>query len=243
MDSEKSDKILLIFDLDYTILSGSSFTIPMKSLMDETILSHFLLKLKTSENWADLQQELFSKMKELNIDLNKFKSIVQDISLNSGFKELFDFIRLNKPLIETIIVSGGNTLTIKWTIEKHNLHDIIHSYYSNPAEEHTEDFIRITQNHQHDCTDCNKCQCKRIILQEFLKMKQYRRICYVGDGTNDYCPGKILSENDILFARENFGLHKMTQTNPLNCLVVPWVDGFIIVEEIQKVLNSFVPKF
>jgi pyridoxal phosphate phosphatase PHOSPHO2 len=40
-------------------------------------------------------------------------------------------------------------------------------------------------------------------------------LVYVGDGTNDYCPGNLLRENDLYFVRQNHSLSRLLQKGDL----------------------------
>jgi len=230
-------KTLIIFDLDNTIITKTS---------DYELLNRLLTdKLIKYDNWAEFMQSVYIKMKEMGIKIEEIKNIIENIPLTEGFDEIFQIIRLNKHKFHTIIISGSNTLYLKWLIEYHNLNDIIDNYFSNIAEIDDENLIKIKQAHFHQCAICfDKAQCKKKILEEFISEKQieinYKNILFICDGENDYCPSTILNNTDYLFPREDYKLFDMIYKdnfkNSLRCNIQPWKDGRTICEIIKKLI-------
>lgn len=248
MENDVNKKILFIFDFDHTIVERNSDyeILPLLSDNSKKILSP---KYENSKNWANYMQEVYKMMKADNIGINQIKDIVENLEFNKGYKELFNILRENKNKIDTLIISGANTLFLKWAIEKNNLIDLFPLYYSNWAEPNEEFLIKIEAHHTHDCKECDKSQCKRIILKNHFKnitinenqYDTYKNILYAGDGTNDYCAARILREQDILFPRANFPLEKklyeMDHIKNLKCKVHVWEDAFKIIEHLNTLLK------
>jgi 2,3-diketo-5-methylthio-1-phosphopentane phosphatase len=237
-------KILVIFDLDNTILCETT-DYKVFSLLNEE-------KLKEAHspynNWAHHMQKIYLSMKKDSITIEEIKKIVQSIPLTEGFSEIFEFISQNKNKFETLIVSGANTLYIQWIIDCHKLHNIIDGFYSNFAEPHDDLLIKIVPNHSHDCKICevDQAQCKKKVLNEYFKnknidyLKEYSNILYVGDGENDYCPSTLLEPDNYLFPRQDYALHNMlVEENierKLKCNIHPWINGLSVLEVIKKLL-------
>lgn len=59
---------------------------------------------------------------------------------------------------------------------------------------------------------------------------------YVGDGTNDYCPGLGMKPSDYYFVRKNFSLYKRLQkpeySEKLQSKVVYWNSAQDILESL-----------
>lgn len=51
--------------------------------------------------------------------------------------------------------------------------------------------------------------CKKIAISENFNLDEYNNVCYFGDGTNDFCPARLLKKNDTLFVRKGFSLEKI----------------------------------
>ena len=64
---------------------------------------------------------------------------------------------------------------------------------------------------------------------------KYSRICYVGDGGNDYCPALRLSSKDYVFARANYALERrLSYSSEVKANVVVWNSGEIILETLKS---------
>jgi 2,3-diketo-5-methylthio-1-phosphopentane phosphatase len=245
-EKKAEKKILLVFDLDNTILSQTTDYEVLK-LISESDLGQIR---ESSANWAKFMQEVYKKMKEQSIDLSQIKSVVERIPMNEGFKELFALIRENKEKFETLIVSGANTLYIKWILDCHQLHGVVDGVFANPAEPHDDLLIKIRPLHEdHKCKTCvcDLAQCKKLALLDYFASKgiddfqeSYNNLVYVGDGENDFCPSTILCKQHHLFPRECFDLYNMlyrgTARNKLKCNITPWTNGFKIAEVIKKLI-------
>lgn len=237
-------KILVVLDLDFTILSKNSDYVFL-DLLSRDSFNYLEEKRKISKNWANHMQEVYKKMKSDNVPIEKIKERVEDIPLNPGFNEFFDLIRNQRDNFETLILSGANTLFLKWVLQKNNLEDLFPNFYSNIAVPDESQVISIKPAHSHNCENCDESQCKRILFnnhiqENSLNMDMYSNIIYAGDGENDYCLSTILRENDILFPRNNFPLHeklfKKGFAKNLRCNICIWDDGFGILNEIKKLL-------
>lgn len=237
-------KILVVFDFDHTILTDNSDIVILKLLSDSGF-NELTTKRQTSINWAHFMQEVYKKMNDENIKIERIKEIVEDIEFNPGFIELFEFLKSNQKLFETLIISGANTLFLKWILQKHNLTDLFPIYYSNIAEPCQNHIIKIEPYHTHDCLSCDQSQCKRIILKEYLETKKientyYSNLIFIGDGLNDYCPATFFMEGDILFPRYEFPLYKKLDLegykDKLRCGIHYWKDGHKIIEVISKLI-------
>jgi 2,3-diketo-5-methylthio-1-phosphopentane phosphatase len=233
----KANKNLVIFDLDQTILAENSDTCILKLLSDESLKE---LEGLNYGNWAKHMQHVYNIMKKENVEVWQVKEIVESIKFNDGFAELFDLLKSNMDSFDCIIVSGANTLFLKWILDKHDLHDVFPVYYSNIAQPDEECVIKINQHHEHDCEACDKSQCKRLILDCHLKScgNVYANMFYLGDGSNDYCPSLLFSEKDYLFPRHGFPLHnKLYERNyieKLKCKVHSWNDAYSIIDILKE---------
>ncbi len=239
-------KILIAFDLDYTILSTNTCMKPIKSHLNEVELTEFKNQLKAITNYIDQQRLIFQKLKEKLADIEKVKQAVQTVTLNKGFEKLFDFIKINRSIFTTIVITGSNSLFLDWALEKYDISELFESKLVHKSEVDEEEFIKIEQMHTHDCQICNVSQCKGQLLREYIEQNtnadKFYSIIYVGDGDNDFCPAKALAKSDYLFPREDWGLHKkLKELKPgeLQCEnVILWRDGEIITETLKSLISN-----
>jgi len=237
-------KILITLDFDLTILTKNSDYVFL-DLLNKKSFELLEEKRKVSKNWANHMQQVYIHLKADNVPLSKIKERVEKIPLNKGFLELFEFMKSKKERFDTLIISGANTMFLQWFLAKHNVVNLFPKYYSNIAIPDEEVLIRINPFHQHDCTNCDLSQCKKVLFKLYLSsnnidINHYSNVLYAGDGENDYCLSTFLRENDMLFPRIGFPLHEKLFTKGehknLKCKIHPWNDGFKILEEVQKLL-------
>lgn len=241
-------KIFFVFDFDQTIINLNS-DYEILTLLSEDSNIHLKPLIEKSTNWANYMQEVYKRMKHDKVKIEQIKEIVENLTLNKGYEELFELIRDNKDKIDALIISGANTLFLKWFIEKKGYHDIFPNYYSNWAHEDEDLVIKIKPHHIHNCETCDKSQCKKKILIEHIEQLEgsdhqnkdyfYDTLIYAGDGENDYCPGTILREDDLFFPRKGYALDRKLKkgfSKNLKCKVHVWEDAYTIIEELKKLL-------
>jgi 2,3-diketo-5-methylthio-1-phosphopentane phosphatase len=224
-------KTLLVFDLDNTILANTT-DYKVIDLLPECHRDDY----STSKNWATYMQKKYHLLKD-HVSIDQVKQCILNMELNDGFSELFNHLRLNKHRYECIIVSGSNTLYLEWLISHHGLSDIFSNFYANIANTCEENFISISPYHKHDCDACDESICKRVLLGEYLRGREYERIFYVGDGENDMCPTTLLGGRDLVFPRVGYPLHGLiVSTGKMFCA---WNDGNEILERIKEEESDF----
>lgn len=64
----------------------------------------------------------------------------------------------------------------------------------------------------------------------------YGTICFVGDGSNDYCPAQRLHSKDYVFPRSDYALERMVFENgsKVKANVVPWDSATTILQTLLK---------
>ena len=115
--------------------------------------------------------------------------------------ELFKHLRDHN--IDIIIASDSNTYFIDWILEANGLKDMVKAVFTNHASFDEQGYLRIKIHNDHKCEDCPVNMCKSTIVQDYLASCdcKYSRMFYAGDGGNDFCPLKLLGEDDVIFAR------------------------------------------
>ena len=244
-NNKEYKKVLFVFDLDNTLtLTGGDFsTFELLKVKDK---GKELLSLWPKLSWCDIINLLMKEFKKQNTTIEEIKYQIQRNLLNPGMFELLSYIKENKEKADIILVSGSNIISIEWQLQSFKLDDgFFKKIFANPSSISLENLIEVGSYSLNDCSNsnCEKDMCKKLIVEDYLNAcsqngQNYLKTIYVGDGTNDYCPGTILTKSDILFPRHNFPLFKMLfeseQPNSLLCEIVPWNDGFQILNYIKS---------
>ena len=74
--------------------------------------------------------------------------------------------------------------------------------------------------------------CKMDLLKHYLQSHQYKKIMFVGDGSNDLCLSLYLSSHDVVFPRDGYKLVALLDQNCVQAKVIAWKDGFDIIKNI-----------
>lgn len=179
-------------------------------------------------------QLILDELDKKGVSPKDIKNLLENLTISRGFLQLLNYLKPKNA--EKIIVSDANSLFINWILEKNGL-TYFDKIFTNPAQIQ-DGVIKTTHYHQHDCKFCPASMCKKTIVQSYLNEKQinYRKLIYIGDGSNDYCPLHLLKSNDIAFYRKGYGLDKkiMRDGHELLCEKKGWDNGEQIFEIIKK---------
>lgn len=257
----KQHKILMVFDMDHTILKGNTVVYPFKKFLSNKYLNFLVKRYEENKNSVEFQQLGFIEFKKLGIQLEEVKNIIDSLPFAQGFKDLFDIIRKNNNVIQTLLLTGSNSLFVNWVLESNNIQDIFSYYNTNIAKPDDEMFIKVIQGHIPNCKmeTCDAAQCKAQLLREHLAKLSINRenltIFYIGDGINDYHPSLELEEHDYLFPKKDWDLHKFIEANQSGllskgifpkCKIKYWSDATPIIKSLEQVMIrnlKFKPKF
>ena len=237
-----SEKILLIFDFDETIVDQDSIYEQAKmTLSDEDYKK--IIKIDEFD-YYDAFNYFFKKEKEKGLNLENINKNLEKLSLSPKMPELFDYIRQNKSKYDLLLLSGDIDYVIKYILKYHNFLDLFTHIICNKAEiqEGNSDKIIYVPRNQfpHNCSLCIESQCKGLELEKFLKNKKYKKIFFVCDGGNDYCPAKkIMKNGDIVFPRYGHRFLERIKNgnlrNDLKCEITPWKTGEDIIQRLNEV--------
>lgn len=237
------EKVLMIFDMDHTILNLNTDIELIKILQKNC--PEKINAIEYKKNWALFMHNVMDLMRNEGFAIAEIKSLIESLELNTGFKDLFEFIKENKNKFEVIIFSGCNTIFVEWVIQFRQLENLIFKYYSNIAEYTSDGAIAIKSTHDHDCEDCDRSQCKQTLLKNYLFERQkenvlFKNMVFVGDGSNDFCLTKILTNDDLVCYRIGFELEKQinkwlefNKKEEYLCRLLPWNTGFEIIESLR----------
>lgn len=236
----QNNKILFIIDMDHTILNGNTDYI-IRDLITGDDLEFTKLK---NLSWSKTMNEIFKKINLRKKTIQEIKEKVTSLDLNHGFKELFQFLYRNKEKFKVIILSGANTIFVKWIIEKFKLEliiDDICSYIGN--EDKLNELFYIKDLHESNCQMCDIGFCKKkALLDRYLNEKYYFKV-YIGDGCNDFCPITKYEINDLAFVKKysplNEMLNKQRFQQQVKCPIIYWESGLQIIDKLLEKNNNY----
>lgn len=235
-------KMLVVFDFDHTLVDRNSDTWVIQCTPEQG-LPAWLENSYQRGRWTEYMGRVFTYIGEQCVRPDAIRELMQTIPFTDGMIELLKFICQSKSDIDCIIVSDSNTLFIDWILEAGGVVHAIDSVFSNPARIDQRGYIEVRCFHSHSCERCPVNMCKQKVLTDFRDRQadtgvHYHTVCYVGDGTNDFCPIKVLNEGDIAMPRKGYSLEKLlaktrSESNAPKAQVMPWSSGTEILKQLR----------
>jgi 2,3-diketo-5-methylthio-1-phosphopentane phosphatase len=245
MSTEKSEKkYLLIFDFDETIIDQDSEEELLKNIFSKEEYDKINKDLVNMEFFEGFNY-YFKRMKQLGKTLNDLNGILEKIQLSPKMEELFDYLRKNKSKYEIIICSNAIDYEIKYILKYKGILDLFDGFICTKAiiqNEKSDTLLLIPKNQfPHTCDKCPPSQCKGFELRKYIEKseKQFEKIIFVCDGSNDFCPSKnTLKKGDIAFPRKDHSLYKKLFQEKLRdqlvCEVYPWKNAEEIISKLKE---------
>ena len=232
------EKTLVAFDFDHTIIDDNSDLYVRKLAPNGQVPKH-IKDLYSENGWTEYMGAIFRYLYETGISPNQMLNCMKEIPLVKGMDNLFSL--LQGDAYEGIIISDSNSTFIDCILKDKHLNGAIDKVYTNPATFDKKGCLNIDYYHTQDWCDLSTINlCKGHILEDHIKTRRaegtvYKRIAYVGDGSNDLCPSLKLGEQDLIFAREGYRLIKKINKgeHPLKAKVVVWGHGDDIYQELK----------
>lgn len=235
-------KTLVAFDFDHTLVDRNSDMWVIQCTPEQS-LPAWLKNSYQRGRWTEYMGRVFNYIGEQCVSPDAIRELMQTIPFTHGMIELLKFICENKSEFDCIIVSDSNTLFIDWILQANGVTSAIDSVFTNPASVDQRGYIEVQGFHSHSCERCPVNMCKQKVLSDFKDRQadggvHYHTVCYVGDGTNDFCPIKVLSEGDFAMPRKGYSLENLLaktrrESNAPKAQVMPWSSGTEILNQLK----------
>ncbi|KAK7479336.1 hypothetical protein BaRGS_00029414 [Batillaria attramentaria] len=211
------DRTLLVFDFDHTLIDDN-VDISVTKLAPGGEMPEEVESLYSDDGWTKYMGAVFQYLHENGVSAADIRKHVEQLPLTTGMKELFEYVQ-KAGGFESIIISDANSVFIQYILEYCGLDMAISQVFTNPAEFNSAGCLTISNFHTQDwCPLSTVNLCKGHILQDFIQRRvaegvHYSRVLYIGDGSNDFCPGLTLRAQDYLLPRKGFSLWKKLEEN------------------------------
>ena len=239
-------KKLVVFDFDCTIINVDSERTQFP-LLPEEVYTTTLEKFNASPyNWIDFMNSIYAQFKKFHITLEDIKNVLDSIELTPGMETLLNFLRDHKEEYEPVIISNASSFNLDYILTKKGYKDIFKKIMCNKSKLDNDGMVYIFKNPAHNCDKCNPCRCKAKNLNDFLganNRRNYEKIYFICDGSNDFCLAKQLESSDCVFPRKDYAFCSILldpeQKEKLKCEVRPFEDASSIVDEmIHRIIYS-----
>ena len=247
MESSCTEKYLLAFDFDHTLIDDNS-DISITSLAPNKKIPDHLKAMYRNDGWTQYMGEIFKFLHKEGIRRKDYFECLNNIKFTDGIKDLLEKLDRNKT--EFIIISDANQVFIEEMLKTAGLRDYFKSVYTNPAHFNDNGCLEIEMFHyQTYCPLSTKNLCKGKILHDHVEARrkegtEFQIIAYVGDGTNDFCPSLRLKSFDCVFPRVGFKLvdyiekMKLEKDLTIKANIYPWKTGADILNQLLPLFND-----
>jgi len=234
---------LVVFDFDETIVDCNSDTFINELATDGVIPEEIVQKYYDHNNWIAYMKQVLTYLHKTGVNEEQLRSCLKRMPLIAGMKDLIFNLKNSGPQkYELIIISDANTVFIGQSLEFNQMDKAFRKVYTNPAKFDGNGCLQVEEYQDQNWCDISAHNlCKGYVLMDYISKRksedkmQFSRVSYVGDGLNDVCPALKLTNNDRVFARTGYPLHKRLALNPqFNAKLYPFADG----NDIWNVLDT-----
>jgi len=242
-DDSPKPGYLYAFDFDHTIVDQNSDSAVMEIIHDP--IPPNLERLYDGTNWTEYMDKIFRFVADEGGTCEVIGGKISLLKPTDGMIPLLQRIagsRNSSLNSKFVIVSDANTFFIETYLNSKKPPLIPDAIITNQATIAPEGYLKLTPyENQTTCQLCPRNLCKGQALQKYIEMKgPFLKVYYVGDGGNDVCPARYLTENDVVFVRRNFIMDKIIakgywkgQTIDIKARIVYWDDAGVIEEEME----------
>jgi len=196
---------LVVLDFDQTIVEGNCGVAAQKALRKRLGTS------QSGKNSKGLSQDNIVRLLTVNGGVEA--DISTEIKRIPPTTNMLPFIRnLPKLNCQSIIVSDAHPFFIRTWLRSRGVLKVFSSIIGDRGDSVPKNPPATTDEADGTwCYFCSKYMCKGLLLKAYVrgqrqKGREFKRVVYIGDGRNDYCPVLRLRAYDIVFARDGFGL-------------------------------------
>ncbi|NXY39859.1 PHOP1 phosphatase, partial [Pomatorhinus ruficollis] len=235
---------LLVFDFDETLVDENSDD----SVLRGRALPEPLRRPPAAGSYNRHMQRVLAWLGEQGVRPAELRTVYETLPLSPGVPELLRFLSKHRQLFELVLISDANVFGVEAKLGAAGARPLFRKIFSNPAGVDRRGFLTLGPYHSHKCPRCPDNMCKGKILREYLEERagedvEFRRVFYVGDGANDFCPAGILRETDVAFPRKGYPMHRLIQERQeeqpgtFRAAVVPWESAVEVARYLQELLG------
>ncbi|NWR05067.1 PHOP1 phosphatase, partial [Paradoxornis webbianus] len=232
---------LLVFDFDETLVDENSDD---SILRGRALPGHLRHDPDGAVPYNQHMQRVLAWLGEQGVRPADLGAVYEALPLSPGVPELLQFLSRHRRLFELVLISDANVFGVEAKLRAAGARPLFRKVFSNPAGVDRRGFLTLGPYHSHACPRCPANMCKGKILGEYLRQRagedvEFRRVFYLGDGANDFCPAGILREEDVAFPRKGYPMHRLILEAPpgeLRAAVVPWESAVEVVRFLREMM-------
>ncbi|KAF7704896.1 probable phosphatase phospho1 isoform X1 [Silurus meridionalis] len=246
--SDMAAHFLFFFDFDETLIAENSDNSVIRAAPFQE-LPPSLSRMNHPGYFLEHTQNIMTFLNKCGITEDTLSTALQQVPPSPGVSALLDFLSARGDF-ECVVVSDANSYFIETWLRHIGVHKLFTKVLTNPADFDAHGRLVLHPFHTHSCPKCPVNMCKQTILRDYTSKREkergkpFQKIFYIGDGENDICPTLALGQNDVVFPRRGFPMHRFiqdlqkTQPGMYKPSVVPWERGEDVMDFLKKVLQE-----
>ncbi|XP_042055551.1 thiamine phosphate phosphatase-like protein [Salvia splendens] len=231
-------KIVIIFDFDRTLIEDDSD----RWVFTRMDLTQLFRDLRPTLPWNSLMDRLLEEMHVLGKSIDDIADCLRGMPLHPS---VVSVIKQAHALgCDLKVASDSNQFYIRTILEHYGIYSCFSEIITNPAVV-DKGRLRIFPYHgsaaPHGCDLCPSNLCKGRVIEQIqvsLSESESKRLIYVGDGGNDFCPTLKLAAGDFVLPRKDFPLLSRISKNSnlVKAKVCEWNSS----EDLAKILGKLI---
>jgi len=235
---------IVVFDFDKSLLDWTDTDAYIYQQLNPDLWSQLREQWHggTFKSWTKLVDQGLGNLHGIGITKEQILDCYSKCLLTEASVQSLHFLRQRQCYVA--IASDSNTTYIDTILQASKASDLVHLVATNRSSWTPEGRLTVSayqpEGVPHDCHRCDADNmCKSYILRDIIASVGRKRIIYVGDGGNDYCPCTILGKDDFILARKDLPLHKhLRKDTSIQASVISWEtssDYYLHLQEILRV--------
>ncbi|EPQ57312.1 hypothetical protein GLOTRDRAFT_58585 [Gloeophyllum trabeum ATCC 11539] len=239
------ERQLIVFDFDWSMADQDTDRWIFE--VNAPDLRRKMKNLKDEVQWTDLVAQSLREFHERGGKRHQIEEALRIMPFHPAMVRAVQKLK-SKGKTTFLCLSNANSVFISTILASKGLSELFEEIITNPAEWDHSGLLKLRRRiapdaaRQHQCkVGCSPNMCKGEELEAFLERhgKQFDRIVYVGDGSNDFCPILRLRTSDIVLCRKFRGLErrisKEGDKEGLKCQIRYWAGAW----EVEEIFESF----
>ncbi|KAK4415647.1 Inorganic pyrophosphatase 2 [Sesamum alatum] len=232
--------IVIIFDFDRTLIEDDSDRWVITNMGLNELFHQLLRTLPWNSLMDRMLEELYNRGKTIDDIVECLKGIPLHPHVIAVIKSAHALG------CDLKVVSDSNLFYIKTILEHNGVYNCFSEITTNPALVDG-GRLRIFPYHDgassHGCDLCPPNLCKGRVIQQIqssISENESKKVIYVGDGMNDFCPTLKLVAGDCIMPRKNFPLcgRILKNSQLVKAKVYEWSDSEDLARILLKLINS-----
>ncbi|WVN86475.1 uncharacterized protein L203_101639 [Cryptococcus depauperatus CBS 7841] len=213
-------KQLVVFDFDWSFVDQDTDRWVFEVLSTELRRLMYTRELAVTgmQCTPDIANDTMKDLYDRGFKKEQVLEALRILPFHPAMKRAVTSLQERSSETRFLCLSNSNEIYISTILEKHGLTDLFADVITNPAHwsksapDHLIIGRRIPATEPpHGCSvGCLANMCKGKELEDYLAShggrESYKRIVYVGDGSNDFCPVLRMRQSDLALVREGFPL-------------------------------------